>query len=565
MTGERRAAVLTSATLTVDGTLRLRARAARPRRRRPRSACRRSSTTRRRRCSTCRGGCRCRRTSATPRRWPGRPDNCCAARAAGRSCCSPATRRCAPWSRLLELELDYPVLVQGTAPRSVLLEEFRRTPHAVLFATSSFWQGVDVQGEQLSAVIIDKLPFVSPGDPIVAARIEALTRRGDQCLRAYQVPLAILALLQGLGRLIRHRTDRGVLAVLDPRLRTMGYGRRFLDSLPPAPITHDVEDVRAVLRSVRRGSGCRPPPLALPRPALHWPSGGRDPSCPHRALSRLLAIAHGAGPGRSRPRPDRPGQGQGRRRRGQAGARRRRDRRVHGRREPQARAPSPTSAASSCSSACNRAATAYRPPSTSSAPATSTCSVRVGKTAEVTVRLSTVPAGTDPKVAALKTAFDEGVAASRANDHDAAIAKFQEAAGRTADLLRVLLQHRLRLPAEEGREAGGGELEEGARAEGRPRRDPERAGDALQQPEALRRGGGDQRQGGGHRRRPATPTRSTTRASSCGTPARSARPRSSSRRPSRPTRTTPTRGSSWAWRSSTRARSPMRWRPSSST
>jgi ATP-dependent DNA helicase DinG len=146
--------------------------------------------------------------------------------------------------RLLELELEYPVLVQGTAPRSVLLDEFRRTPHAVLFATASFWQGVDVQGDQLSAVIIDKLPFVSPGDPIVAARIEALTAEGASAFEAYQVPLAILALLQGLGRLIRHRSDRGVLAVLDPRLRTMGYGRRFLESLPPAPITHAVEDVR---------------------------------------------------------------------------------------------------------------------------------------------------------------------------------------------------------------------------------------------------------------------------------------------------------------------------------
>jgi ATP-dependent DNA helicase DinG len=146
--------------------------------------------------------------------------------------------------RLLELELEYPVLVQGTAPRSVLLDEFRRTPHAVLFATSSFWQGVDVQGDQLSAVIIDKLPFVSPGDPIVAARIEALTAEGASPFDDYQVPLAILALLQGLGRLIRHRSDRGVLAVLDPRLRTMGYGRRFLASLPPAPITHAVEDVR---------------------------------------------------------------------------------------------------------------------------------------------------------------------------------------------------------------------------------------------------------------------------------------------------------------------------------
>ena len=145
---------------------------------------------------------------------------------------------------LLEHELEYPMLVQGTAPRSVLLDEFRRTPNAVLFATASFWQGVDVQGDQLSTVIIDKLPFVSPGDPIVAARIEALAARGGSAFDEYQVPLAILALLQGLGRLIRHRNDRGVLAILDPRVRTMGYGRRFMASLPPAPVTYDMEQVR---------------------------------------------------------------------------------------------------------------------------------------------------------------------------------------------------------------------------------------------------------------------------------------------------------------------------------
>ena len=144
----------------------------------------------------------------------------------------------------LESELEYPFLVQGTAPRSVLLDEFRRTPNAVLFATSSFWQGVDVQGDALSAVIIDKLPFASPGDPIVAARIDALSAEGGRAFDEYQVPLAILTLLQGLGRLIRHRSDRGVLAVLDPRLRTMGYGRRFLASLPPAPVTHSLDDVR---------------------------------------------------------------------------------------------------------------------------------------------------------------------------------------------------------------------------------------------------------------------------------------------------------------------------------
>lgn len=135
--------------------------------------------------------------------------------------------------------IPYPLLLQGTAPRGALLDQFRRLPHAVLFATSSFWQGVDVVGEQLSCVIIDKLPFASPGDPITAARLESIEAAGGDAFQDYQVPLAVLTLLQGLGRLLRHRTDRGVLAVLDPRLKTMAYGRRFLDSLPPAPVTHD--------------------------------------------------------------------------------------------------------------------------------------------------------------------------------------------------------------------------------------------------------------------------------------------------------------------------------------
>ena len=140
----------------------------------------------------------------------------------------------------LQATLPYPLLVQGEAPRSLLLERFRATPGAVLLATSSFWQGVDVAGEQLSCVIIDKLPFASPGDPITAARVEAITARGGDPFHEFQIPLAVLTMLQGLGRLIRHRDDRGVLAILDPRLRTMGYGRRFLDSFPPAPIVHDV-------------------------------------------------------------------------------------------------------------------------------------------------------------------------------------------------------------------------------------------------------------------------------------------------------------------------------------
>jgi ATP-dependent DNA helicase DinG len=139
--------------------------------------------------------------------------------------------------------LPYPLLLQGEAPRTLLLERFRTTPNSVLLATSSFWQGVDVAGEALSCVIIDKLPFASPADPIVQARIESLMRAGEDAFGGYQVPLAILTLLQGLGRLLRHRSDRGVLAVLDPRLRTMGYGRRFLAALPPARLTHSLDDI----------------------------------------------------------------------------------------------------------------------------------------------------------------------------------------------------------------------------------------------------------------------------------------------------------------------------------
>ena len=144
---------------------------------------------------------------------------------------------------VIEDALPYPVLVQGQAPRSVLLERFRTTPNAVLLATSSFWQGVDVAGDALSCVVIDKLPFAVPSDPVTSARIDAINARGGDAFGDYQVPLAILALQQGLGRLIRHRRDRGVLAVLDPRIRTTGYGRRFLAAFPPAPVTHDLDAV----------------------------------------------------------------------------------------------------------------------------------------------------------------------------------------------------------------------------------------------------------------------------------------------------------------------------------
>jgi ATP-dependent DNA helicase DinG len=149
---------------------------------------------------------------------------------------------------LVSPALDFPQLVQGQAPRSVLLGRFRSIPNAVLFATSSFWQGVDVIGEALSCVIIDRLPFASPGDPITSARMEAVASRGGQPFADYQVPLAILALQQGLGRLIRHRDDRGVLAILDPRLKTMGYGSRFLGALPDAPVTEHLEAIEAFFR-----------------------------------------------------------------------------------------------------------------------------------------------------------------------------------------------------------------------------------------------------------------------------------------------------------------------------
>ena len=139
--------------------------------------------------------------------------------------------------------VGFPLLLQGTAPRSVLLERFRGTPNAVLFATSSFWQGVDVPGAQLSCVIVDKLPFAVPSDPIVAARVRALEEDGRNAFAEYQVPEAVLALKQGFGRLIRSKTDRGILAILVNRIRRMHYGRIFLESLPDYTATQDLGEV----------------------------------------------------------------------------------------------------------------------------------------------------------------------------------------------------------------------------------------------------------------------------------------------------------------------------------
>lgn len=143
--------------------------------------------------------------------------------------------------------VDFPLLLQGTAPRSVLLERFKSTPNAVLFATASFWQGVDVPGQQLSCVIVDRLPFAVPSDPIVAARVKALQEEGRNPFSEFQVPQAVLALKQGFGRLIRTKTDRGVLALLDTRLQRMPYGRIFLESLPPYRRTHDLQEVARFL------------------------------------------------------------------------------------------------------------------------------------------------------------------------------------------------------------------------------------------------------------------------------------------------------------------------------
>ncbi|MGZ8191553.1 MAG: ATP-dependent DNA helicase [Methylococcaceae bacterium] len=148
-------------------------------------------------------------------------------------------------AELLKDKISYPLLIQGSRPKAQLLDQFKAAGNAVLLGTSSFWEGVDVRGETLSCVIIDKLPFSSPGDPVLKARLDAMTQQGRNPFFEHQLPTAVIALRQGIGRLIRDETDRGVLMVCDPRLLKRSYGQIFLDSVPPMRRTRDIADVQA--------------------------------------------------------------------------------------------------------------------------------------------------------------------------------------------------------------------------------------------------------------------------------------------------------------------------------
>lgn len=152
-------------------------------------------------------------------------------------------------AQLMEDRLAYPLLIQGKGSKSALLEEFKQRGNAVLLATSSFWEGVDVRGDSLSCVIIDKLPFASPGDPVLKARLNAMEQQGRNPFFEYQLPAAVIALRQGVGRLIRDFDDKGVLMVCDPRLLKRAYGQMFLDSVPAMRRTRDIAEVRQFFRT----------------------------------------------------------------------------------------------------------------------------------------------------------------------------------------------------------------------------------------------------------------------------------------------------------------------------
>ena len=150
-------------------------------------------------------------------------------------------------AEFLQDRFAFPLLVQGTAPRDALLREFRERGNAVLLGTGSFWEGVDVRGDALSVVVIDKLPFAAPDDPVLAARIDAINQQGGSAFMDYQLPRAVIALKQGVGRLIRDTTDTGVMMICDPRLVSKPYGRIFLRSLPPMHRTRDLAEVRSFI------------------------------------------------------------------------------------------------------------------------------------------------------------------------------------------------------------------------------------------------------------------------------------------------------------------------------
>ncbi len=149
---------------------------------------------------------------------------------------------------LMRERMEWPVLVQGETARDEMIRRFKQTPHACLFGTHTFWEGVDVMGPALSCVIIDRLPFDPPDDPMLRARCERVEDRGHSAFRDYQLPLAVIRLRQGFGRLVRRRSDRGVVAIMDPRLRTKAYGKVFLRSLPPARACSDFEELEAWCR-----------------------------------------------------------------------------------------------------------------------------------------------------------------------------------------------------------------------------------------------------------------------------------------------------------------------------
>ena len=150
---------------------------------------------------------------------------------------------------------EYPLLIQGTAPRSRLLEQFSRLGNAVLLGTATFWEGVDIRGPDLVLVAIDRLPFASPGDPMLAARLEAIRNQGGNPFRDYQLPQAVLSLKQGVGRLIRDYDDYGVIMVCDPRLREKSYGRIFLRNIPAMPVTSELDEIQAFFSARQQADG----------------------------------------------------------------------------------------------------------------------------------------------------------------------------------------------------------------------------------------------------------------------------------------------------------------------